>query len=290
MRVALPLLVTAVLAGTSMIGADPASASTATSAAQVSISAHAKAKAKKPHKRLARLRVVITGSPRGRVHVRGPHTHRSVSKSSMFPVRSGRFHMHAHNVSLHGDSYVPVTRSWTFTISKGSTTLIDVSYSQAGSSSPGSVDTDTPPAGMVGELFTLVNQVRAQGRECGTDWMPTVDPLAYDSRLAQAAQAHADDMNLNNYFEHDSLDGRTFSDRIRRAGYSGNAAGENIAMGFQTATEVMSAWLDSPGHCLNIMDPDFDDMGLGLASQGDTDYSAPLTYWVQEFGYASDRM
>jgi uncharacterized protein YkwD len=139
---------------------------------------------------------------------------------------------------------------------------------------------------MLGEAFTLINRARSEARQCGTEAMPAVDPVVYDDQLARAAQAHADDMNANNYFEHDSLDGRTFSDRIAETRYSGLPAGENIAMGFQNASEVVTGWLNSPGHCMNIMDSEFDEMGFGFASHIDARYSIPVTYWVQDFGFA----
>lgn len=288
MRVGLPLLIAAALSASTVVAAPPATAQA--SSAQTPALVLVKHKNKKNAHGLGHLRVVITGSPKGRVHLKGPRTHLAITQSSVLAVPSGRYRLHAANVRLDGDNYLPTNRKWTFTVRKGATTMVDVSYTQSGSSAPGSVDTSVPPPGMLGETFTLINQARSQARQCGDEAMPAVDPVVYDDQLGRAAQGHAEDMNSNNYFEHDSLDGRTFSDRIEAAKYEGLPAGENIAMGFQNASDVVTGWLNSPGHCKNIMDPEFDEMGLGFASHVDARYAVPVTYWVQDFGYAPDYM
>lgn len=284
MRVGLPLLISASMAAATLIGVPPAAAAASVLTPQASLSAVAKKKSGG----LGHLRVIITGSPQGRVHIKGRHTKVSVTKTSVLPVHSGRYHVHAADVLVSGDSYAPDTRNWTFTVRKHSTTVVNVAYVHAGSSSPGSVDSDAPPTGMLGEVLTLVNQARSQARRCGDTAMPAVDPVVYDTFLGKAAQRHAADMNTNNYFEHDSLDGRTFADRIKATAYTGSPAGENIAMGYQSAHDVVEGWLNSPGHCVNIMDAEFDEMGVGFASHPDERYSSPVTYWVQDFGYAPD--
>ena len=77
-----------------------------------------------------------------------------------------------------------------------------------------------------------------------------------------AADGHALDMANKNYFSHDSQDGRSFSTRITDAGYSWSAAGENIAAGYSTVQSVIDGWLSSPGHCANLMNGRFKDIGM----------------------------
>jgi uncharacterized protein YkwD len=100
-------------------------------------------------------------------------------------------------------------------------------------------------------------------------------PLEVDSRLTAAAQAHAEDMAANRYFDHTSLDGRSFADRIRDAGYPDPGA-ENIAQGQPDARSVVADWMDSPGHRRNILDCSLRAIGVGHAGADD--------YWVQDFG------
>jgi uncharacterized protein YkwD len=92
-------------------------------------------------------------------------------------------------------------------------------------------------------------------------------------------------MARNRYFEHRGRDGSQPKDRVRRAGYRSRLTGENIAFGPVSAEEVVAGWLDSPGHCANIMDSRFRDIGVGLASgrkRGEI-------YWVQTFGAPVDK-
>jgi uncharacterized protein YkwD len=92
-------------------------------------------------------------------------------------------------------------------------------------------------------------------------------------------------MVANNFFAHNSFDGSTFDTRIKAAGYppSYDILGENIAAGQVGIDAVMTAWINSPDHCANIMNPRFADVGLvcvpGTAS---TTYQ---TYWTMDLGH-----
>ena len=98
------------------------------------------------------------------------------------------------------------------------------------------------------EVIDLVNAERAtQG----------LHPLTVDDNLATAARDHSEDMGLQGYFSHTSLDGRTVPDRITAAGYSYNTYGENIAGGQPTPEAVIDAWMESSGHRANILNPIF---------------------------------
>jgi uncharacterized protein YkwD len=100
-------------------------------------------------------------------------------------------------------------------------------------------------------------------------------PLTVDQRLVTAAQLHSEDMSANNYFSHTSLDGRTFDQRIKAAGYP-NPAAENIAKGQRSAEQVMSSWMNSSGHRANILNCGLTTIGVGLDTDG--------WYWTQDFG------
>ena len=127
---------------------------------------------------------------------------------------------------------------------------------------------DAPPVsgGPAAQVVALTNQQRA-ANGCGA--------LTVDSRLTAAAQKHSADMSANNYFDHDSRDGRTFDQRIRAEGYSSPGA-ENIAQGQRSAQEVMNDWMNSPGHRQNILDCSLTTIGVGLAGSD--------MYWTQDFG------
>lgn len=147
---------------------------------------------------------------------------------------------------------------------------------------------EAPPSGAVtaqascslpdfqASVMERVNEARAQRQLCGSNAFPAAPPLAWDDRLFQAAADHAADMAQNDYFSHESRDGRTFSQRITEAGYEWSAAGENIAAGQADVEQVVQAWLDSPGHCANIMSESFTEIGVACVADPDSTYTQ---YW-----------
>lgn len=123
------------------------------------------------------------------------------------------------------------------------------------------------------KIVTLINEQRTNGCTCGTEVMPPVAAIVWNTQLADAAFGHSKDMFDNNYFSHTSLNGNKFTDRIRATGYEYFTAGENIAFGYNTEEQVVEAWLNSEGHCRNIMNSSFTEVGVGKAN----------TYWTQVF-------
>jgi uncharacterized protein YkwD len=95
--------------------------------------------------------------------------------------------------------------------------------------------------------------------------------LALDGRCSLAAQRHADWMAQNRDLDHTErpdtpgYDAVTFADRLRDAGYLFGSAGENVSAGQASPEEVLRAWLGSPPHRQNILDPAYWHAGFGLA-------------------------
>ncbi len=141
---------------------------------------------------------------------------------------------------------------------------------------PSSAPTTPPPAPAdpiaeaEAEVLRITNVERAKAG---------CSPLAANAALAKAARDHSADMAKNNYFSHTSQDGTQFSERISRAGYQWQGAGENIAKGQRTPAEVMTGWMNSAGHRANIVNCGFRDLGVGLAYSPN---NTPL--WTQDFG------
>lgn len=131
------------------------------------------------------------------------------------------------------------------------------------------------------KILALVNAERRSGGACGGDPRPAVGPLRLDPALSDAAAAHARDMASNNFFSHTGSDNSNPFQRIAAAGFSGSPRGENIAAGYPNAASAVAGWMDSPGHCDNIMDPDYRFLGADLAFNAATRYGH---YWVQTFG------
>jgi hypothetical protein len=106
-------------------------------------------------------------------------------------------------------------------------------------------------------------------------------PLAYDAQLTTAARLHSQDMAQRNYFDHDSLDGTKFYERILDAGYEYSTCGENIAAGYSSPEAVVDAWMNSSGHRANILNSSFCDIGVGYVNVPGSAYQY---YWTQDFG------
>jgi len=129
------------------------------------------------------------------------------------------------------------------------------------------------------DFLRLINKTRAAGCKCGGDYMPPAPPMIWNNDLEKAADGHAHDMYKRNYFSHTSKDGRSMETRIVTAGYifkgfKSFAIGENIAFGQTSIEEVMAGWFKSEGHCRNLMNPDFREVGVAEYNK----------YWVQDFG------
>jgi uncharacterized protein YkwD len=130
-------------------------------------------------------------------------------------------------------------------------------------------------SGFEDEVLRLSNQHRASGAMCGTISYGATSPLSMNPALRCAARLHSKDMQDRNYFSHTSLDGVTFDQRITAAGYDWRTIGENIAAGQRTPQEVVQAWMQSPRHCQNVMNPDFKELGVGFYDS---------YRWTQDFG------
>jgi secreted trypsin-like serine protease len=134
-----------------------------------------------------------------------------------------------------------------------------------------------PPSNFAEQVVVLVNVERAE-EGC--------NPVTMHPQLNQAALAHSEDMALNDFFSHTGSDGSSVTDRMEAAGYvNWLTAGENIAAGQTTPEEVMTSWMNSPGHRANILNCDFEDIGVGYYFlENDTGTENWFHYWTQVFG------
>ncbi len=131
------------------------------------------------------------------------------------------------------------------------------------------------------KVLELLNSARTQPRQCGTRTFAPTTPLAWNTTLATAAEIHSRDMANNNYFDHKGRDGSTPGDRVELAGYNAQQVGENIAAGQDTTRKLVDGWLASPGHCANVMNPEFRELGAAYAVDPKSDAGI---YWTAMFG------
>lgn len=107
------------------------------------------------------------------------------------------------------------------------------------------------------DLLTLINQTRQE---------KSLSPLVLNNRLTGAATQKANDMIANDYFQHISPAGVTPWYWIKQAGYNFEYAGENLAMDFFETNDVFRAWMNSPSHRDNILNPNYQEIGIAVAS------------------------
>lgn len=131
-------------------------------------------------------------------------------------------------------------------------------------------------------ILASVNAARASARSCGRQQFAAAPPVSWNPRLGEAALAHSRDMAARRYFSHRAKDGSQPADRAARAGYAWQRVGENIAFGQSTPDEAVAGWLDSPGHCANIMNPSFTEMGAAYGVTAEK--RSGIVYWTQVFG------
>ncbi|HHX18255.1 MAG TPA: SafA/ExsA family spore coat assembly protein [Clostridium sp.] len=119
------------------------------------------------------------------------------------------------------------------------------------------------------EVIRLVNSERAK---------KGLPALKANWQVSRVARYKSQDMIDKNYFSHTSPTYGSPFRMLETFGVSFSAAGENIAMGQRTPSEVMNAWMGSPGHRNNILSPSYTEIGVGLAKSGNRRY-----YWTQMF-------
>ena len=93
-----------------------------------------------------------------------------------------------------------------------------------------------------------------------------LNPLKENTKLSGAALLKAEDMLDQQYFAHVGPDQKSLRDWLKLLNYNFSVAGENLAMGFSCPEDVMKAWINSPTHYSNIIDPEFTEIGVGAVS------------------------
>ena len=146
------------------------------------------------------------------------------------------------------------------------------------------------------EILKAINEARSVARDChdGNGLVSAAPALTWNEDLYASAYEHSYDLAESNTFSHYGSGTTTditgsnnnkasyFNERIRANGYVGyRTIGENIAGGQATIQEAVTAWLASPAHCTNIMNPNFKEIGVAVVTNSSSEYGI---YWTQSFG------
>jgi len=132
------------------------------------------------------------------------------------------------------------------------------------------------------ETLILHNQARADRG---------LPRLCVHPTLTKAARAHSQEMLEKDYFSHDSYNGETSEERLKRFGYTPKGysyykIGENIAWGngsYGSPDSIFKSWMNSSGHRANILDEDFRQVGIGARTGNYQGYAGSTVYTV-DFG------
>lgn len=138
---------------------------------------------------------------------------------------------------------------------------------------PAPLPTQTPspqPTGNATSWLALVNQARAQARSCGGTAFAAAPPIAWDNRLEEAARGHSAYQSQIRQLTHTGSGGSSAGERMTAAGFPWNYWGENIGWNYANATSMMQGWLNSPGHCSQIMSTGFTHVGWARVGAYDT--------------------
>ncbi|MGD1871801.1 MAG: CAP domain-containing protein [Mastigocoleus sp.] len=104
----------------------------------------------------------------------------------------------------------------------------------------------------------VVNLTNEKRHEAG------LESLTLNTQLSSISQAHSQDMALNDFFDHTSSNGNSSVERAINQGYSKPYIGENIAAGYSSAEELVESWMQSPTHRENILNPYYQEIGIGF--------------------------
>ena len=115
------------------------------------------------------------------------------------------------------------------------------------------------------QVYHLTNQERSKYGLC---------PLLWNTQLYLAARNHSIDMAIMQRMSHTGSNGSNISYRVKAQIYPYSMVAENIAAAQKTPQQVLSSWMNSPGHRNNILNPNFIEIGIGYCNG----------YWTQVFG------
>lgn len=120
------------------------------------------------------------------------------------------------------------------------------------------------------QLETEINRVRGQNN---------LPPMRRSETLQSAAQSFSCHNARRNVMSHTGADGSTLADRTRAAGYRHRFLAENLAVGYQDPQRLVNAWMNSPAHRDNLLNRNPTEMGVGIASHGQTRW-----HWTLKLG------
>ena len=126
-------------------------------------------------------------------------------------------------------------------------------------------------------VLAYINMVRSKERICGDISYPAAPPVSWNDQLYSAAQVHSEDMSIYDKIDHQVARHSSLDSRIDDSGYNGKIFSENVAGGLNTPEQAIDTWMISPGHCENIMNAEFTEIGMACTINAASSYRS---YWT----------
>jgi len=140
------------------------------------------------------------------------------------------------------------------------------------------------------EVVQRLNAMRARGLVCPQKALSGVEaPLRWSANLAAVAAAQSNDMAALNHMSHRDSQNRTLAERLAAMGYRFSAAAENVAYGYDSLDAVVQAWVESEGHCENLMNAKVAEFGLACTDSDAARFPGEARYWTLVLGAPSSR-
>jgi uncharacterized protein YkwD len=170
-----------------------------------------------------------------------------------------------------------LTTAATTAVASAATTAANTIATSSPTIAGGGVGTTVSSKDFIDKAIALVNAGRGVARKCGTTDYPAVGALKWQTQAEQAALTQVQYLQQNNLFTHDGAGGSTVGARLTATGYVWQTVGENIAAGFPDLETTVKGWFDSEGHCVNLMNAAFTDLGVAAVLGSST--NKYKTYW-----------
>ena len=138
----------------------------------------------------------------------------------------------------------------------------------------------TSPNNFATKALSLVNDYRASARNCGSVTYAAAAPLLWDNKLEAAAITQSQYMQSIKTMTHSGAGNNTLADRVTQSGYKWSTIGENVAVGQGSIDQVMQDWINSPGHCANMMNASF--KSIALALDAGMNNTSSDDYWTMD--------
>ncbi len=157
----------------------------------------------------------------------------------------------------------PTSGNAVFLNSPGASSGTFPGASPSGAVAPQAITLQGEPQKMLG----AINKIRGQGRICDGLQLPPASALQAEQTLTRTATAHSVDMQANRYLSATGQDGRNMGQKLRDSGYMWGNISTLLTQGARSPEEALDAWLEKPVNCQSLLNPEFQDVGIGYAPE-----------------------